>query len=345
MIMRAEFLEHDTADISAYQYDYGQKLEITGLEFANGFEVHFQNGTGSPEIRQGIVENDVGIVAVPDITLSLPYDTKAWIYVKTPESGTTVKTVRINMIPREKPSDSPSVDDYPQIKAYADFVKENAERVAEAEAVADKLKADAAAGLFNGKDGKQGVQGPIGPQGSPGTTDYRELFHNPLIPISTVTGDTRLVVFSDLDSGAYIFDTTDDINLNKVSYHPKIGDILYIFSIASNFKKAVLLNYEGLLLLDSRKDGYNRIDYDTVGQIDEMAQMLIEISYWFAGLSNAKAGQLLAIKSLDMQNGILEFKGFDIEAYVAEQINSSLGVLESEIVSINTLIDESGVLA
>lgn len=336
MIMRAEFLEHDTADISAYQYDYGQKLEITGLELANGFEVHFQNGTGNPETRQGIVKNDVGIVAVPDITLSLPYDTKAWIYVKTPESGTTVKTVRINMIPREKPSDSPSVDDYPQIKAYADFVKENAERVAEAEAVADQLKADAAAGLF---DGKQGPQGP------PGTTDYRELFHNPLIPISTVTGDTRLVVFSDLDSGAYIFDTTDDINLNKVSYHPKIGDILYIFSIASNFKKAVLLNYEGLLLLDSRKDGYNRIDYDTVGQIDEMAQILIEISYWFAGLNSAKAGQLLAIKSLDMQNGILEFKGFDIEAYVAKQINSSLGVLESEIASINTLIDESGVLA
>jgi len=167
--MRANFFESDTADISAYQYDYGQKLEIEGLELENGFEVHFQNGTGSPEIRQGTVENNMGIVAVPDITLSLESDVvTAWVYVKTADSGTTVKTINIELKHREKPSDSPCIADYPQIKAYADYVKENAEKVAEAQAVADKLKADAAAGLFNGADGKDGAEGPQGIQGPPG---------------------------------------------------------------------------------------------------------------------------------------------------------------------------------
>lgn len=173
--MKVEFLSEDRAEVSAYRYDYGQTLEIAGLELSDGFEVHFQNGTGNPEIRQGTVdENNVCTVAVPDITLSLGYDYAfAWVYVKTPESGTTIKTIVINILPREKPSDAPSVDDYPQIKKYADYVKENAEKVSEAEALADKLKADAAAGLFNGKDGEKGDTGNTGPQGPPGKDGMR----------------------------------------------------------------------------------------------------------------------------------------------------------------------------
>lgn len=165
--MRADFLENDSAYVSAYRYDYGQVLEIVGLELSNGFEVHFQNGTENPEIRQGTVdENNVCTVAVPDITLSLGYDyALAWVYVKTPESGTTVKTIVINILPREKPSDAPSVDDYPQIKKYADYVKENAEKVSENEAIGKQLKADAAAGLFNGKPGPQGEKGDKGDPG------------------------------------------------------------------------------------------------------------------------------------------------------------------------------------
>lgn len=168
--MRVEFISEDRAEVSAYRYDYGQTLEIAGLKLSDGFEVHFQNGTGNPEIRQGTVdENNVCTVAVPDITLSLGYDyALAWVYVKTPDSGTTVKTIAINILPREKPSDAPPVDDYPQIKKYADYVKENAEKVSEAEAVADKLKADAAAGLFNGKDGAPGPQGEKGDPGEQG---------------------------------------------------------------------------------------------------------------------------------------------------------------------------------
>jgi len=171
--MNVEFTGNETADVTAYRYDYGQQLVIKGLALQNGFEVHYESGTESPEIRKGTVdENSVGTVAVPDITLQLPYDSvKAWIYVKTPDSGTTVSTLNIHIIKREKPPDSPSVEDYPQIKAYADYVKENAEKVTYAEAAADKIKADAAAGLFNGADGPPGppgIQGPPGQDGAPG---------------------------------------------------------------------------------------------------------------------------------------------------------------------------------
>lgn len=84
MSMIAEFIENETADVTAYQYDYGQKLEITGLDLQDGFEVHYESGRESPEIRKGTVdENSVGTVAVPDATLQLPYDVvKAWVYVK-----------------------------------------------------------------------------------------------------------------------------------------------------------------------------------------------------------------------------------------------------------------------
>lgn len=175
--MKVEFLDNDIAFVSAYRYDYGQTLEISGLELEDGFEVHFQNGTENPEIRRGTVDaNGVCIVAIPDKTLSLGYDSvktlaydaTAWVYVKTPDSGTTIKTIVINIIPREKPADIPSVDDYQEIKSYADYVRENAEMVSQAQAVADKLKADAEAGLFNGKDGVNGIDGKDGVNGKDG---------------------------------------------------------------------------------------------------------------------------------------------------------------------------------
>lgn len=311
--MRVEFLSEDRAEVSAYRYDYGQTLEIAGLDLSDGFEVHFQNGTESPEIRQGTVdENGVGIVSVPDVTLSLDYDcAMAWVYVKTPASGTTIKTIAINILPREKPSDAPSVDDYPQIKKYADYVKENAEKVSEAEAVADKLKADAAAGLFNGAPGPQGEKGD---KGDPGTTDYRELINNPFQPVPDAPNPPDLLrVPQDLETGAYIFTENDHIYFNNESYNAGKGELLYItLPYPFKVKRAVIYDGEGVKFTKENDDGYVTVDISLLNDFEQFYQVINLLSEWFMPLFNVSPGQAVTVENADMANLTLELGGMDL---------------------------------
>lgn len=311
--MRVEFLSEDRAEVSAYRYDYGQTLEIAGLDLSDGFEVHFQNGTENPEIRQGTVdENGVGIVSVPDVTLSLDYDcAMAWVYVKTPESGTTVKTIVINILPREKPSDTPSVDDYPQIKKYADYVKENAEKVSEAEAVADKLKADAAAGLFNGAPGPQGEKGD---KGDPGTTDYWKLENNPFQPVPDAPNPPDLLrVPQDLETGAYIFTENDHIYFNNESYNAGKGELLYItLPYPFKVKRAVIYDGEGVKFTKENDDGYVTVDISLLNDFEQIYQLINLLTEWFMPLFNVSPGQAVTVENADMANLTLELGGMDL---------------------------------
>lgn len=318
--MRVEFLSEDRAEVSVYRYDYGQVLEIAGLELSNGFEVHFQNGTEHPEIRQGTVdENNVCTVAVPDITLSLGYDYAfAWVYVKTPESGTTVKTIVINILPREKPSDAPAVDDYPQIKKYADYVKENAEKVSENEAIGKQLKADAAAGLFNGKPGPQGEKGD---KGDPGTTDYWKLENAPFQPVPDAPNPPELLrVPQDLEPGAYVFSEDAHIFFCGQSYYPSKGSVLYVGSRyigGNNFENtAVMLAANGIEFSDPDLESFHTVDYDFINYSSEQLNMcfdiLNKISEWLMPLFNVSPGQAVTVENADMANLTLEFSGTDL---------------------------------
>lgn len=315
-MMRVEFLSEDRAEVSAYRYDYGQTLEIAGLELSDGFEVHFQNGTENPEIRQGTVdENGVGIVSVPDVTLSLGYDyALAWAYVKTPDSGTTIKTIVINILPREKPSDAPPVDDYPQIKKYADYVKENAEKVSEAEAVADKLKADAAAGLFNGKDGAPGPQGEKGDKGDPGTTDYLELKNVPFQPVPDAPNPSELLrVPQDLEPGSYIFAKEEHIYFNNESYHAGKGELLYItLPYPFKAKRAVIYDGEGVKFTKENDDRYVTVDSSMPDSLEELYRFINLMSEWLVPLFNVSPGQAVTVENADMANLTLELGGMDL---------------------------------
>lgn len=311
--MRVEFLSEDRAEVSAYRYDYGQTLEIAGLDLSDGFEVHFQNGTENPEIRQGTVdENNVCTVAVPDITLSLGYDyVLAWVYVKTPESGTTVKTIVINILPREKPSDTPSVDDYPQIKKYADYVKENAEKVSEAEAVADKLKADAAAGLFNGAPGPQGEKGD---KGDPGTTDYWKLENNPFHPVPDAPNPSELLrIPQDLETGAYVFTVDTHCYFNNESYYAGKGDLLYItLPYPFKNKSAVIYDGDGVKFTKKDADGYVTVDSSLLENSEEIYQLINLLTEWFMPLFNVSPGQAVTVENADMANLTLELGGMNL---------------------------------
>lgn len=184
----ADFSKKCVADVCAYQYDYGQQLEIHGIsDLPDNFQTHFENGSGQALVISGTVKEGskekIGIVSIPDECLQQQVEKfKAWIFVETEKSGTTLKTVHIHIIPREIPSDTPPIGSIEQIKGYADYVKENAEKVSQAEqaataanaaaeaaqATAEEIKEQAESGAFDGEQGPPGPQGEQGPQGDTG---------------------------------------------------------------------------------------------------------------------------------------------------------------------------------
>ena len=167
----ADFTNQCTAQVQAYQYDYGQELKIKGIpDLPESFEVHFSNGTDKALVVIGSEKKDgeeaYGSVSVPDECLQQQVETfKAWIYIETPESGTTIKTMVFHLIQRQIPSDVPPIGEITEIKGYAEYVKENAEKVAQAESaakaadeaagnadkIANNIKQQADSGAFNGK--------------------------------------------------------------------------------------------------------------------------------------------------------------------------------------------------
>lgn len=187
----ADFSKKCVADVYAYQYDYGQQLEIQGVsDLPDNFQTHFENGSGQALVISGTVKEGskekIGIVSIPDECLQQQVERiKAWLFVETADSGTTLKTIHIHIIQREISSDTPPIGSIEEIKGYADYVKENAEKVSQAEqaataanaaaeaaqATAEEIKEQAESGAFDGEQGPpgpQGEQGPKGDTGSPG---------------------------------------------------------------------------------------------------------------------------------------------------------------------------------
>lgn len=142
--MRISLKNKDSESVSGfYKYDYGQELEIEGLELPEQFEVHFQNGTGTPVPESGTYNSESGIatVPIPDECFqqeALVFD--AWLWVENEKSGKTLKTITFYLIDRERPEGVPPISSVNEIKGYADFVRENAEKVAEAEQAANDVE-------------------------------------------------------------------------------------------------------------------------------------------------------------------------------------------------------------
>lgn len=136
-----------------FQYDYGQTAEIKGVEIDEKPSMHFQLGDIA-EVREIKDIDGKYIVEIPDICLQQNVDFfYAWVYNENSTSGETVKTVQFTLNRREKPTDMPTDLDVKEVKEYAEYVKENAEKVAQAEQTANKIKEMADSGAFDGADG------------------------------------------------------------------------------------------------------------------------------------------------------------------------------------------------
>ena len=85
-----------------WQYDYGQKIQIVGLELPNPFECHIgntPNGTASIEVGQD------DMVDIPDVCLQTAGSLYIWIYLHTGSAdGETVYRAQLTIKGRAKPS-------------------------------------------------------------------------------------------------------------------------------------------------------------------------------------------------------------------------------------------------
>ena len=155
--MKIDFTNYNNVKVeNLFKYDYGQILEISGIDLPENFEVHFETDQESAVVVNGTFENDVGKVKIPDLCLmDSKLNFSAWIYVEQNGSGNTVKTITFYLNDRQAPSDQPSdPEEVEKVKTLAEYVKENADKVATAEKVGQDLLQRAENGEFDGADGK-----------------------------------------------------------------------------------------------------------------------------------------------------------------------------------------------
>lgn len=87
-----------------FQWDYGQRLKIKGLDLPPVVEVHFSNNLEKEAIVMvGTQDGDDTVVDIPDVLLTKYHDITAYVYVIGSNSGETVKAVILKVEPRVKP--------------------------------------------------------------------------------------------------------------------------------------------------------------------------------------------------------------------------------------------------
>ena len=115
------------------QWDYGQELQIVGLAQTKGAEVHFAlEGRREAEIQTVRVVNGILYARIPDKLLESGENIKAYVYLATPETGETIRTIAMPVSRRPKP------DDY-SAPAQRNLLRELMEQI---QLKADNIKAE-----------------------------------------------------------------------------------------------------------------------------------------------------------------------------------------------------------
>lgn len=131
-----------------WQWDTGRTLAVD----ADCSQVHFSNKVFGRSIDVDVTD---GAAIIPDILLQTDKDLNVWAFVGAAENGYTKisKTFKVNR--RNKPAD------------YV-FTPVEQMTIAEIAAIAQSVRNDADAGLFDGAQGPAGPIGPVGPKGERG---------------------------------------------------------------------------------------------------------------------------------------------------------------------------------
>lgn len=153
-----------------WQWDTGRTLAVD----ADCSQVHFSNKVFGRSIDVDVIG---GVAIIPDILLQTDKDLNVWAFVGTAENGYTKisKTFKVNR--RNKPSD------------YV-FTPVEQTTIDEIAAIAQSVRDDADAGLFDGKPGEDGRDGVDGKDGAPGKdgTSATHSWNGTVLTITSASG-------------------------------------------------------------------------------------------------------------------------------------------------------------
>lgn len=177
----AFFLHKTCRTKPAYQYDYGQVLNIKNLDLPEAYEVHFSNAVDGESITSiGSADG----VTIPDQFFLSGKDIYFWIFLHEGDTdGATRYTGIIPIIKRAEPTDTEPTpvqqDVITQTIAALNMAVSQAETAAEAaeeavdtvdETVTEALQAAYDSGMFQGEKGDKGDKGDPGEKGDTGAT-------------------------------------------------------------------------------------------------------------------------------------------------------------------------------
>lgn len=141
-------LELNDGRSELWQWDTGRTLTVD----TDCSQVHFSNKVFGRSIDVNVAD---GVAIIPDVLLQTDKDLNVWAFSGNAENGYTKisKTFKVNR--RNKPAD------------YV-FTPVEQTTIEEIAAIAQSVRDDADAGLFDGAQGPAGPVGPAGPQGEQG---------------------------------------------------------------------------------------------------------------------------------------------------------------------------------
>ncbi len=153
-----------TTSNPVYQWDYGQKLNIYGIDSTDEvIQVHFaDNSCERTIVRLASKNADYYQVSIPDGLLENSFPINAYIYLITDDSGYTTHLISIPVIARKKPEGFTSHDD-PVIRTQIeqlilDINEANREILANTEELYDYVDSEVMKANNNSQDNSESIR-------------------------------------------------------------------------------------------------------------------------------------------------------------------------------------------
>lgn len=95
-----------------WQYDYGQRIQIKGLDLPETFEVHFAwKDSEKAKVVIGSTVNGISTVDIPNVALEQRRTITAYIYLSDTTEGETVNTIVLSVNKRKAPENFETPED------------------------------------------------------------------------------------------------------------------------------------------------------------------------------------------------------------------------------------------
>lgn len=140
-------------DDELWQYDYGQKIQIKGLNLPEIFEVHFSwKDLEKAKVVTGSTIDGISTVDIPNIALEQRRMITAYIYLSDTTEGETVNTILLPVNRRKAPENFESPEDVDLFHHTVEATAEYQRRAKESEKNASTQAADAEAWAHGRED-------------------------------------------------------------------------------------------------------------------------------------------------------------------------------------------------